>query len=176
MLIKDRGSALSRQRLVLPLTFPSLAPPLSCAQAGRDARGCDVESPGGCGEAAGGPGGQVAPHVVPSAPDAAGGKELPLCPRHRAVAPGSGGWALSLTHCACACRLQGRGPSAATGKDESVKICHCLLMRRSGAHRRGRETYGLAAPQSLGGVHQGMVGWLVSANGARCRFLQRGPQ
>lgn len=132
MLIKDRGSALSRRRLVLPLTFPSLALPLSCAQAGRDARGCGVESPGGCGEgkeqegeAARGPGGQVAPHV-PSAPGVAGGKELPVWPWQGAVVPDSRGWALFLTHCACACCLQGCEPGAAAGKDESVKICHCF--------------------------------------------------
>lgn len=98
---------------------------------------------------------------VPWAPDMAGGKELPACPWHPAVVPDSGGWAPSLTHCACACRLQGHEPSAATGEDESVKLCHCLLMRRLGAHQRGREMYGRAAPRSLGGVHQGTVEWLL---------------
>lgn len=78
----------------------------------------------------------MAPHV-PSAPDVAAGKELPVFPWHPAVMPDSGAWALSLTRCAHACCLQGREASAAAGKDGIVKICHCWLMRRWGAQQRG---------------------------------------
>lgn len=80
----------------------------------------------------------MAPHV-PSAPDIAAGKELPVSPWHPAVMPESGAWALSLTRCAHACCLQGHEPSAAAGKDGSVKMCRCWLMRCWGAQQRGEE-------------------------------------
>lgn len=84
----------------------------------------------------------MAPHVPPA-------PELPVSPWHPAVMPDSGAWALSLTRCAHACCLQGNEPSAAAGKDGSVKTCDCWLMRHWGAQQRGVE----------GGVRLWLSGW-----------------
>lgn len=48
--VKDRGSALSWQQLILLLPFPSLTHPLLYVQSGRGVRGSDVGSLGNRGE------------------------------------------------------------------------------------------------------------------------------